>query len=157
MVADPKDKHYVGDTASGRIYASSLGATGGVGLRDISICEKAGAASDCRSLGRPLNSPGNEGDFYVASDESFIVFASPHRGGFGGADLFVSFKGDDGAWSEPQNLGAPINTAGFEFGPYVTNDRRYLFFSRSVDLTRMDVYWVRFDNVLESLRAGRVR
>jgi hypothetical protein len=156
-VPEPEDKHYVQDTASGRTYASSRGALDGVGQLDISACEKTGATSACRSLGRPLNSPGNEGDFYVAKDESFIVFGSPHRGGFGGGDLFVSFRGREGAWSEPRNLGASINTAGFEFGPYVTDDRRYLFFSRSADFTRVDVYWVRFDDLLATLKAGRGR
>ena len=58
----------------------------------------------------------------------------------------------DGTWSDPKNLGAPINTPGFEFGPYVTDDKRYLFFSRSVGATRVDIYWVRFDRLLETLR-----
>jgi hypothetical protein len=156
-VPDPKDKHYLRDTASGRIYASSRGALNGVGQMDISTYVKADGQGGHRSLGRPLNSPGNEGDFYVATDESFIVFGSPHRGGVGGGDLFISFREHDGAWSDPKNLGATINTPGFEFGPYVTDDRRYLFFSRSSDFTRVDIYWVRFDSLLEVLRAGRAR
>jgi hypothetical protein len=90
-VPDPKDKHYLQDTASGRLYASSQGALNGIGQRDISTYVKTDATGAYQSLGRPLNSPGNEGDFYVARDEAFIVFGSPHRGGFGGADLFISF------------------------------------------------------------------
>ena len=133
------------------------GALNGIGQMDISTCVKTDAAGACRSLGRPLNSPGNEGDFYVARDESFIVFGSPHRGGLGGGDLFISFRERDGSWSDPKNLGATINTPGFEFGPYVTDDKRYLFFSRSADFTRVDVYWVRFDELLEAFRTGRAR
>jgi hypothetical protein len=154
-VPDPKDKHYLQDTASGRIYASSQDAPNGVGMRDISSYVKGDAGGGYRSLGRPLNSAGNEGDFYVARDESFIVFGSPHRGGIGGADLFISFRERDGSWSDPKNLGATVNTKGFEFGPYVTDDRRYLFYSSSPDLIRIDVCWVRFDGLLESIRAGR--
>jgi hypothetical protein len=149
---NPRDKHYLQITTGGRIYASSAEARSGLGGRDIAICAKADTAGAGLSLGSPLNSPGNEGDFYVARDESFVVFASPHRGGLGGAELFISFRGSDGAWSDPRNLGAPINTPGFEFGPYVTDDHRYLFFSRSPDLVRSDVYWVRFDSLLEALR-----
>jgi predicted alpha/beta superfamily hydrolase/Tol biopolymer transport system component len=151
---DPKDKHYLQDTASGRIYASSRGALNGIGQMDISTLGKTDATGGWHSLGRPLNSPGNEGDFYVARDEAFIVFGSPHRGGFGGGDLFISFRERDGSWSDPKNLGATINTPGYEFGPYVTDDKRYLFFSRSSDFTRVDVYWVRFDRLLETLRRG---
>jgi len=153
-VPDPKDKHYLQDTASGRIYASSQGALNGIGQRDISTYMKTDATGAYHSLGRPLNSPGNEGDFYVARDESFIVFGSPHRGGFGGGDLFISFRESDGSWSDPKNLGATINTPGFEFGPYVTDDKRYLFYSRTSDFSRVDVYWIRFDGLLETLRKG---
>ncbi len=154
-VPDPKDKHYLQDTASGRIYASSRGSVNGIGQMDISTYLTTDARGACHGLGRPLNSPGNEGDFYVARDEDFIVFGSPHRGGFGGGDLFISFRARDGSWSDPKNLGATINTPGFEFGPYVTDDKRYLFYSRSADFTRVDVYWIRFDTLLETLRAVR--
>jgi uncharacterized protein len=154
---DPKDKHYLQDTASGRIYASSRGALGGIGQMDISTHAKTEATGAYHSLGRPLNSPGNEGDFYVARDEAFIVFGSPHRGGFGGGDLFISFRESDGRWSDPKNLGATINTPGYEFGPYVTDDKRYLFYSRSSDFTRVDIYWIRFDSLLETLRAAGAR
>jgi hypothetical protein len=151
-VPDPKDKHYLRDTASGRIYASSRGALNGTGQMDISTYAKTDAEGFHHSLGRPLNSPGNEGDFYVAKDEAFIVFGSPHRGGVGGGDLFISFRESDGSWSDPKNLGATVNTAGFEFGPYVTDDKRYLFYSRSADFTRVDVCWIRFDGLLQTLR-----
>jgi hypothetical protein len=151
-VLDPKDKHYLQDTASGRLYASSRGALNGIGQMDISTFVNSDAAGACQSLGRPLNSPGNEGDFYVAKDEAFIVFGSPHRGGVGGGDLFISFRASDGSWSDPTNLGVTINTPGFEFGPYVTDDKRYLFYSSSADFTRVDVYWIRFDSLLETLR-----
>jgi hypothetical protein len=154
---DPKDKHYLQDTASGRIYASSRNALNGIGQMDISTFVKTDAKGEYQSLGRPLNSPGNEGDFYVARDEAFIVFGSPHRAGLGGGDLFISFRERDGSWSDPENLGATINTSGFEFGPYVTDDRRYLFFSRSADFTRVDVYWIRFDSLLETLQAAGAR
>jgi hypothetical protein len=150
-VPDPKDKHYLRDTASGRIYASSRGALNGIGQMDISTYAKTDASGACQSLGRPLNSPGNEGDFYVAKDEAFIVFGSPHRGGVGGGDLFISFREGDGSWSDPTNLGATINTPGFEFGPYVTDDKRYLFYSSSSNFSRVDIHWIRFDSLLQAL------
>ena len=154
-VPDPTDKHYLRDTSSGRIYASSRGALDGIGQMDISTHAKADAQGAWRSLGKPLNSPGNEGDFYVARDEAFIVFGSPHRGGVGGGDLFISVRKDDGSWSDPKNLGTTVNTPGFEFGPYVTDDKRFLFFSRSSDFTRVDVYWVLFDDLLETAPEAR--
>jgi hypothetical protein len=152
VVPEAKDKHYLQETASGRIYASSLGALNGLGRMDISSYLKSDPKGAHQSLGKPLNSPGNEGDFYVARDESYLVFGSPHRGGLGGGDLFISFREKDGSWSDPRNLGPTVNTPGFEFGPYVTDDGRYLFFSRSADFSRVDVYWIRFDGLLKALR-----
>jgi hypothetical protein len=115
------------ETASGR--AERDRPHGHLHLREV---RRRGRLSESREA---LNSPGNEGDFYVARDEAFIVFGSPHRGGFGGGDLFISFTENDGSWSDPKNLGATINTPGFEFGPYVTDDRRYLFYSSSANWT----------------------
>jgi hypothetical protein len=37
----------------------------------------------------------------------------------------------------------------------VTDDKRYLFYSRSADFARVDIYWIRFDSLLETLREGR--
>ena len=68
-------------------------------------------------------------------------------------DLFVSFKKDDNTWTKPQNLGKPINSPGFDFAPYVTNDGKYLFFTRQGGPTNIFLYWVRIDGAIAKLRA----
>ena len=65
----------------------------------------------------------------------------------GQADLYVSFRADDGAWTKPMNLGPAINSEHTDFCPMGTWDGRYLFFSRRVrrdldETTAGDVYWV---------------
>jgi hypothetical protein len=87
------------------------------------------------------------GDAFVAPDESYVVFASGGRGGFGQGDLFVSFRHPDGAWGQPVNLGETVNTEHTEFCPMATPDGRYLFFSRRWgatwnEATAGDVFWV---------------
>jgi len=41
----------------------------------------------------------------------------------------VSFRGDDGAWGPPRNLGPEVNSSAEENRPSVTLDGRYFFFT----------------------------
>ncbi len=45
------------------------------------------------------------GNPYVAPDESYFIFNSSRPGGFGGTDLYISYKKTDGNWTNPKNLG----------------------------------------------------
>lgn len=65
----------------------------------------------------------------VSTDGSFLIFASRDRGGEGSSDLFISFSKSDGTWSEPQNLGASINSKFGESAPGLSPDNQTLFFS----------------------------
>lgn len=71
----------------------------------------------------------NDFDAIVSKDESFIVFISSNRKGFGGNDLWISFKQKNNIWSEPTNLGKNINSSGNEGAPGLSADNRTLYFS----------------------------
>jgi hypothetical protein len=58
------------------------------------------------------------------------VFMSAERGGFGQGDIFTS-RYVDGAWSEPENLGEPINTPRDEVDFCITSDGRTIYLSAS--------------------------
>ncbi|MBN8677355.1 MAG: PD40 domain-containing protein [Chitinophagales bacterium] len=62
----------------------------------------------------------------LSPDGSKLLFASTQPGGFGGWDIYVSNWTSTG-WSEPRNLGTPLNTAGNEVTPYF--DGNYIYFS----------------------------
>ena len=47
----------------------------------------------------------------------------------GQEDLYVSLKNGNGEWSKPVNLGSAINTAGFEISPFLTTDKKRLYFA----------------------------
>lgn len=75
--------------------------------------------------------PYNDNDYstgfaWLSNDGMVMFFASDMPGGFGGYDLYVSYR-DDGKWTEPQNLGPGINTPGHEIAPYKSEE--YLYFS----------------------------
>lgn len=64
--------------------------------------------------------------FNKTGDEMY--FTSDMPGGYGGTDIYRSFKNADGFWVEPVNLGKNINTEGNEMFPFIHDDG-YLFFS----------------------------
>jgi hypothetical protein len=76
-------------------------------------------------------------DPYVSPDESFLLIHSTRSGGFGGADIYISYKKADGSWTNPKNLGEKINNAGDDVDADITSDGKYMTYSRNGDL-----YWV---------------
>jgi hypothetical protein len=63
----------------------------------------------------------------LSKDGNFMVFASDMAGTSGGMDLYIS-KRVGGEWSQPENMGTLINTAGNEFFPFLDSQNN-LFFS----------------------------
>ncbi|MGQ1890506.1 OmpA family protein [Thermophagus sp. OGC60D27] len=58
----------------------------------------------------------------VTPDDRYLVFASNMKGGYGGTDLYVAERYDDGRFGQPKNLGSRINTFGDERFPFVSKD-----------------------------------
>ena len=86
---------------------------GGYGGRDIYMCtlDSAGNWSDPQNLGPDINTAEDEDGPFLMPDNKTLFFSSKGHGGLGGYDIFVS-QFDNGKWSTPQNLGAPINSPG---------------------------------------------
>lgn len=81
----------------------------------------------------------NDFDPIVASDESFIIFCSINRKGFGSVDLWVSFRTADG-WTEPLNLGPKVNTIGSDGAPGLSHDNKTLYFASNHEKSPRPVY-----------------
>ncbi len=80
------------------------------------------------NLGENVNSIGVEYSPAVSPDGNVLVFFGTGRDG--GTGLYVSFRGDEGAWSKARFLGAEINAGGAERFPAFSPDGKYLFFNR---------------------------
>ena len=106
-------------------------------------------------LGTAINKGYNEAHSYIAPDESYMIFDAENRpGGYGASDLYISFRNEDGSWTESINLGGIINTVGTDFCPTVTPDGKYFFYARWNGSAK-DIYWcnTRFiDKLRPSLR-----
>jgi hypothetical protein len=91
-----------------------------------------------------FNTPGSECGVIVSPKEEFIIFTSYGRpAGYGINDMYVSFPLKDGSWSESQNMGAQLNTAGSEWPLCLSPDGKYFFFIRSnVSDKSSEIYWV---------------
>ena len=78
---------------------------------------------------KTINTKFNEVAVSMSSDGKLIYFASDHKGGYGGVDLYISRKLQNGEWGVPQNLGPTINTKYDEDFPNISYDGKTLFFS----------------------------
>ncbi|GAB5532884.1 MAG: hypothetical protein Roseis3KO_46610 [Roseivirga sp.] len=81
---------------------------------------------------------------FIAPDESYLMWDVGREDGHGQADIYISFKQKDGSWLPAINMGSLINTELQESSPRVTDDGKYLFFSRGEWKPKEDgsTYWV---------------
>ncbi len=88
---------------------------------------------------------------YIAPDESYLIWDQQTNKGFGGADLYISFRQKDGSWTAPINFGDNINTQASESGAVVTPDGKYLLFNRYISNENAGMHWVDA-KIIETLR-----
>jgi hypothetical protein len=138
--------HYYQVTRNRNYYISTKSGKG-AGLSDWCRVLINGADTIAISTGRPLNSSGEDLDFFVSLDESFMIVTNRPR-------LGVSFRNNDGTWTNPRNFGPKIDFGLGSWGPYVTPDNKYLFYTTGTkpDYSDVYVYWVRIDGAIDSLK-----
>jgi hypothetical protein len=138
--------HYYQVTKKGNRYVSSI-AGNGIGLNDWCKVSINGSDSTAISLGSPLNTGWENLDFFVSGDESYMIVTNRPA-------LAISYRKADGSWTDPRVLGKKIDFGLGSWGPWVTPDNKYLFYSTGTkpDYSDVSVYWVRIDNVIDSLR-----
>jgi len=92
--------------------------------------------SESVRLGEAINSTYAEWDPFIAPDESYLLFCSVNRpDGYGDSDLYISFRREDGTWTEAVNMGEKINTSKREICPSITADGKYLLFTSARKVT----------------------
>lgn len=124
------DEFYPSVTREGTLYFTAARKEG-LGGEDIYRARlKDGAYLPPENCGPSVNGPRGEFNAFVAPDESLLLFSSFGRpGDLGGGDLYVSFKGEDGAWSKASHLEAPLNSERLDYCPSISPDGRFLFFT----------------------------
>jgi outer membrane protein OmpA-like peptidoglycan-associated protein/tetratricopeptide (TPR) repeat protein len=85
--------------------------------------------SEPENLGPNVNSEFWESTPSLSPDKRDLYFSSNVPGGFGGKDIWVCHRNENGKWEEPLNLGAEVNTAGDESTPFIHADNQTLYFN----------------------------
>ena len=95
-----------------------------------------------KNLGQNINSDFWDSAPSIAPDGNSIYFASNRPEGYGGIDIYVSFKNEKGYWEEAINLGPSINTKGDDQTPFIHADNQSLYFSSNgrVGFGGSDIY-----------------
>ena len=121
---------------------------GGAGGSDIYVCSKdnKGEWSNVKNLGPSINTELDEDGPFIDYDGKTLFFSSFGRKGMGGYDIFKSKLIDPikNEWSEPENLGYPINTPDDDVFYVSTKDgkRGYYASVREDGMGYSDIYMI---------------
>ncbi|WP_310587777.1 OmpA family protein [Larkinella punicea] len=103
---------------------------GGMGRRDI-WCSDLGDDGEWKppyNL-KSINTPFDEASPFIHANGLSLFFASEGHLGMGGYDLFVADSTANG-WSNPQNLGYPINTSDDQAALFVSANGTHAYYSQ---------------------------
>ena len=133
VINSPGNEFYPSVAKNGNIYFT---AELGKGKEDIVMSEwKNGQFTAPVILPEAINSKNFEYNAFVDPDEQFILFCAESRpDGLGRADIYMSKKDANGNWLPATHL--DINTKFQDYCPYVTPDKKILFFSSSRSLNK---------------------
>jgi len=97
---------------------------------DLYLSEKAGRSwGKPVNIGYPVNTRYWESTPCLSADGRYLFFSSNRPGGRGQMDIWKSEKTSEGNWTQPVNLGSPVNTPGNEMSPVMPLDSRILYFA----------------------------
>lgn len=143
-------------SADGKILFFSSSRPGGIGGKDIwySVMKENGNWSIPVNMGDTVNTEGDEMSPFIHFDGRTLYFASDGRPGMGGFDLFFTRMNDDSTWSQPKNLGYPINTFNDEMGLIIeAGGQKAIFSSKHDNVNGKDLFYFDLD---ESIRPNPV-
>jgi OOP family OmpA-OmpF porin len=119
LSADGRTLYFVSDRRSG------------IGRRDIwiSTLSEKGTWTKARNAGKPINTVYDEISPFIHANSRALYFASNGLTGFGGYDIFYSTKDSSNVWTDPVNMGRPINTHEDQFSLFITADGKKGYYS----------------------------
>jgi flagellar motor protein MotB len=118
-------------SADGKTLFFSSNRPGGFGGKDlwVSRLNENNKWGEPKNLGSNINTAGDEMSPFIHFDGKTLYFASDGRVGMGGFDLFMTRMKEDSTWTEPKNLGYPINTYNDEMGLIIESGGQKAYYS----------------------------
>ncbi len=123
-VSSPAPDMHSSFSCDGRLWFAS--SREGSDENDIWVAVHGGPAV---RVPEPVSGGGHQPDLLVGPDGRWMILVvTEPPGGLGGDDLlFTRLEGD--GWTTPILLDAPINTAGYEYGPTLSPNGQWLYFT----------------------------
>ncbi|HEV7349686.1 OmpA family protein [Telluribacter sp.] len=116
-------------SADGRTLYFASDRPGGLGKSDIWKSEQeSGEWTQPRNLGRTINTMEDDNAPFIHANGRTLFYASGGLPGMGGLDIFLSQRTDT-LWSEPVNIGYPINTVHDQVGLFITSDGKRAYYT----------------------------
>lgn len=122
-------------SADGSVLYFSSERGGGIGGKDLWVTTKneAGEWQKPENLGPKVNSKFSEVTPFVHADGRTLFFASDGFPGMGGYDMYYA-KNIGGTWSNPTNMGSPMNTQHNEGSFFITPNNQKVYFEKYFSL-----------------------
>ena len=123
---------------------------GGYGAHDIYVAhwdDEKQEWGKAENVGPTLNTEFEEKGVFFHPDNKTLYFSSEGHKTMGGLDIFKSeYNAETGEWSEPENIGAPINTPDDDVYFVVSGNERYAYYSsfREGGYGEKDIYKITF-------------
>lgn len=123
----------------------------GYGGTDIYVAlkNKRGEWSEVINLGPTINTPRDEEDVFVSANGQHLYFSSNGHAGMGDLDIYRSaFDSVSMKWSDPLNLGYPVNSVENDIYFVLTGDEKIAYISslRTDSKGEQDIYRVDLSN-----------
>jgi outer membrane protein OmpA-like peptidoglycan-associated protein len=85
--------------------------------------------SEPQNMGPAINTDFYESGPTLSPDKRALYFCSNRPDGYGGLDLYVSYRQPNGKWGPAMNMGPEINSAGDEQAPFIHADNQTLYYT----------------------------
>jgi outer membrane protein OmpA-like peptidoglycan-associated protein len=152
-------------SSDGQYLYFSSNRAGGFGGRDIYMSKMLpnGQWGKAVNLGPTVNTPYDEDAPFIHPDNTTLFFSSQGHKSMGGFDVFFSTRNSDTArWSEPLNIGYPVNSTDDDifYTPTADNKRAYYSSTKSGGYGGTDIYMITFPEQRQAqltVYRGRIR
>jgi len=135
-------------SADGNTLYFTSNRPGGYGARDLYTSKRTpeGDWAKAVNMGPNINTPFDEDAPFIHPDGVTFSFSSNAHNTMGGFDIFTSLLSNNGIWSEPMNVGYPINTTDDDIFYMISPDGLNAYFSsfREGGLGEKDNYMATF-------------
>lgn len=121
LTGEEENEYYSSLTNDGSIYFN-IWSKG-----DIYKAVKTDSIYQVEALPEIINSGRDKGDPFIAPNEEYLIYRG-YDDTLGRGDLYISFN-IDGTWTNPENLGEPINSSSHEMCPWVSHDGKLFVFA----------------------------